>query len=40
MVLGVGLRGNKISTSLLYRLETAADYNKLYPDVKIIVSGG
>lgn len=40
MVLGAGLRGSKISTSLLYRLETAIEYNKLYPDVKIIVSGG
>lgn len=40
MVLGAGLRGSKISTSLLYRLETAVEYNKLYPDVKIIVSGG
>lgn len=40
MILGAGLRGSKISTSLLYRLETAIDYNKLYPDVKIIVSGG
>lgn len=40
MVLGAGLRGSKISTSLLYRLETAVEYNKLYPDLKIIVSGG
>lgn len=40
LVLGAGLRGSKISTSLLYRLETAVEYNKLYPDVKIIVSGG
>lgn len=40
MVLGAGLRGSKISTSLLYRLETAVEYNRLYPDVKIIVSGG
>ena len=40
MVLGAGLKGNKISTSLLYRLETALDFHEMYPDVKIIVSGG
>lgn len=40
MVLGAGLRGSTISTSLRYRLDTAIEYNKLYPDVKIIVSGG
>lgn len=40
MVLGAGVRGTKISTSLLYRLETALDFHELYPDVKIIVSGG
>ncbi|MEN8078248.1 YdcF family protein [Clostridioides difficile] len=40
MVLGAGLRGSKISTSLLYRLETALDFHEMYPDVKIIVSGG
>ena len=37
MVLGAGLRGTKLSTSLLYRLETALDVHELYPDVKIIV---
>lgn len=40
MVLGAGLRGSEISTSLLYRLDSAIEFNKLYPDVKIIVSGG
>ena len=40
MVLGAGLRGSQISASLQYRLDTAIEYNKLYPDVKIIVSGG
>lgn len=40
MVLGAGLKGNEISTALLYRLETAIDFNKKNPDVKIIVSGG
>jgi uncharacterized SAM-binding protein YcdF (DUF218 family) len=40
MVLGAGLRGSTISTTLLYRLESAIEFNKQYPDVKIIVSGG
>ena len=40
MVLGAGLSGTKISTSLLYSLVTALDFHELYPDVKIIVSGG
>lgn len=40
MILGAGLRGDKISTTLLYRLEKAIEFNKQYPDVKIIVSGG
>ncbi|WP_051040651.1 YdcF family protein [Clostridium celatum] len=40
VVLGAGLRGSEISTSLLYRLETALEFNEIYPDVKIIVSGG
>lgn len=40
MVLGAGLRGDKISTTLLYRLEKAIEFNEQYPDVKIIVSGG
>lgn len=40
MVLGAGLRGDKISTTLLYRLESAVEFNREYPDVKIIVSGG
>lgn len=40
MVLGAGLRGNEISKSLLYRLKTAIEFNKMYPDVNIIVSGG
>ena len=40
IVLGAGLRGSEISASLLYRLNSALEFNKLYPDVKIIVSGG
>lgn len=40
VVLGAGLRGNSISASLLYRLETALDFHEMYPDVKIVVSGG
>ena len=40
VVLGAGLRGNSISASLLYRLETTLDFHEMYPDVKIVVSGG
>lgn len=40
MVLGAGLRGEEISTSLKYRLDTAIEFNKKNPEVKIIVSGG
>ena len=40
VVLGAGLRGRSISASLLYRLETALDFHEMYPDVKIVVSGG
>ena len=40
VVLGAGLRGRSISASLLYRLETALDFHDMYPDVKIVVSGG
>lgn len=40
VILGAGLRGHSISTSLLYRLETALDFHEIYPDVKIVVSGG
>jgi len=40
MVLGAGLRGEYISRSLKYRLDTAIEFNKENPDVKIIVSGG
>lgn len=40
MVLGAGIRGEMITTALAYRLDTAIEYNKENPDVKIIVSGG
>ena len=40
VVLGAGLRGNSISASLLYRLETTLDFHEMYPDVRIVVSGG
>lgn len=40
VVLGAGLRGRSISASLLYRLETALDFHDMYPDLKIVVSGG
>lgn len=40
VVLGAGLIGDKISTSLHYRLLSAIEFHNLYPDVKIIVSGG
>lgn len=40
VVLGAGLRGRSISASLLYRLETSLDFHDMYPDLKIVVSGG
>ena len=40
MVLGAGLRGTKISSSLEERLKSALEFNEEYPDVPIIVSGG
>lgn len=40
MVLGAGLRGSKLSLSLVDRLDTAIEFNRIYPNVKIIVSGG
>ena len=40
IVLGAGLIGDKISTSLYYRLTAAVEFHNLYPDVKIVVSGG
>lgn len=40
VVLGAGLRGSEISTSLLYRLETALEFHEEYPEIKIVVSGG
>ncbi|CDM67448.1 hypothetical protein CM240_0281 [Clostridium bornimense] len=40
VVLGAGLRGSRITTALRCRLDAAVEYNKLYPEVPIVVSGG
>ncbi len=40
IVLGAGLKGNQITTSLLYRLDTTITYYQQYPNTTIIVSGG
>lgn len=40
MVLGAGLRGTKISSSLEERLISALEFSEKYPEVPIIVSGG
>ncbi|MGL5087201.1 MAG: ElyC/SanA/YdcF family protein [Clostridium sp.] len=40
LVLGAGIRGEMVTTALAYRLDTAIEYNKENPNVKIIVSGG
>jgi uncharacterized SAM-binding protein YcdF (DUF218 family) len=40
VVLGAGLRGSTMSTILLYRMEKSLDYLKVYPNTKVIVSGG
>lgn len=40
LVLGAGLQGDKISTSLQYRLDKAIKVHKKNPDQIIIVSGG
>lgn len=40
MVLGAGIKGEEIGTTLRYRLDTAIEFNEINPDVKIIVSGG
>lgn len=40
VVLGAGLRGSRITTALRYRLDAAVEYNKLYPEIPIVVSGG
>lgn len=40
LVLGAGLKGHEIKTSLKHRLDTTLEFNKIYPDLKIIVSGG
>lgn len=40
LVLGAGLRGDQLSLTLRERLDTAAAYWRLHPEMKIIVSGG
>lgn len=40
MVLGAGIKGEEIGTTLRYRLDTAIEFNEINPNVKIIVSGG
>lgn len=40
IVLGAGLKGEKVSLTLYYRLEKALEYLEKYPDTYIVVSGG
>ena len=40
IVLGAKLHGSKPSKSLLYRMNTALDYMKQYPNMKLIATGG
>ncbi|MEH6937216.1 YdcF family protein [Bacillus sp. JJ664] len=40
IVLGAGLKKNKPTLALKYRIETAAEYAKKNPKTKMIVSGG
>ncbi|GAA0179283.1 YdcF family protein [Clostridium sediminicola] len=40
IVLGAGLRGSTMSKMLSDRMEKALEYLSLYPDTKVIVSGG
>lgn len=40
IVLGAGLMGDEISSSLRYRLDAALEYHVIHPDVPILVTGG
>lgn len=40
IVLGAGLKGDKLTKPLQYRLDATITYYQQYPDVSIIVSGG
>lgn len=40
IVLGAGIRGEKVSKSLAFRLDAAIKFHKKNPDAMIIVSGG
>lgn len=40
VILGAGLNGDKLSLSLLKRMEKSVEYLKLNPDSTVVVSGG
>lgn len=40
VILGAGLNGDKLSLSLLKRMEKSVEYLKLHPDSTVVVSGG
>lgn len=40
VILGAGLNGDKLSLSLLKRMEKSIEYLKLNPDATVVVSGG
>ena len=40
LVLGAGIKKEKVSTSLRFRLDKAIEFNKIHSNIPIIVSGG
>lgn len=40
IVLGAGIRGDRVTVPLAYRLNAAIDYHKKNPDATIVVTGG
>ncbi|HHV98796.1 MAG TPA: YdcF family protein [Clostridiaceae bacterium] len=40
IILGAGLRGERVSLTLMERLEKGIEFLTQYPDVKVVVSGG
>ncbi len=40
IVLGAGIRGDRVTVPLAYRLNTAIEYHKKNPDAVIVVTGG
>lgn len=40
IVLGAGIRGDRVTVPLAYRLNTALEYHKKNPDALIVVTGG